>query len=190
MTGRAYNFPSTKICFAFVLIIACSFFAHAQTPTPTPTPQPSPTSKDTPAPTVTSNQTPSDGGLEILSDTKGVDFRPYMKRLRYTVHNHWYPLIPEVAMPPILKSGTTIIDLVIGKDGRILKMKIEKSSGDDSLDKAAWGAITTAVPLPLLPAEFSGDNLRVRARFAYNPAKAPGLKPNDDPTAKPDGATK
>src|ERR1700724_2168198 len=56
------------------------------------------------------------GGVEILSDTMGVDFGPYMKRLRYQVQSHWDALIPPVALPPVNKSGTVTIDLTIMKD--------------------------------------------------------------------------
>lgn len=111
------------------------------------------------------------GGLEILSDTLGVDFGPYMKRLKYTVQNHWDPLIPESAMPPIMRKGVVVIEFAITKDGRVMGMKLVSSSGDVALDRAAWGAITDAIPLPNLPAVFSGDYLQIRARFYYNPDK-------------------
>jgi hypothetical protein len=53
------------------------------------------------------------GDIEILSDTVGVDFAPYMKRLRYTVHSHWKELIPDVALPPLRKSGVVKIEFAI-----------------------------------------------------------------------------
>ena len=111
-------------------------------------------------------------GMEILSDTLGVDFGPYMKRLRYTVQNHWDPLIPESAMPPVMKKGVVIVEFSIGKDGRVSGMKLISSSGDVALDRAAWGAITDAIPLPNLPTQFAGEYLQIRARFYYNPDKA------------------
>jgi TonB family protein len=111
------------------------------------------------------------GGLEILSDTMGVDFGPYMKRLKYTVQSHWDPLIPESAMPPIMRKGVVVIEFSITKDGKVMGMKLISSSGDVALDRAAWGAITDAIPLPNLPAVFSGDYLQIRARFYYNPDK-------------------
>ena len=111
-------------------------------------------------------------GMEILSDTLGVDFGPYMKRLRYTVQNHWDPLIPESAMPPVMKKGVVMIEFSIGKDGKVSGMKLVSSSGDVALDRAAWGAITDAIPLPNLPTQFAGEYLVVRARFYYNPDKA------------------
>lgn len=110
--------------------------------------------------------------MEILSDTLGVDFGPYMKRLHYTVQNHWDPLIPVSALPPVMKKGVVMIEFSITKDGRVEGMKLISSSGDVSLDRAAWGAITDAIPLPNLPNQFSGEYLTIRARFYYNPDKA------------------
>jgi TonB family protein len=116
-------------------------------------------------------KTDNRGGLEILSDTMGVDFGPYMKRLRYSVQTHWDPLIPESAMPPVMKKGVVVVEFAITKDGKVLGMKLISGSGDVALDRAAWGAITDAIPLPNLPTEFAGDYLQIRARFYYNPDK-------------------
>jgi TonB family protein len=109
------------------------------------------------------------GNIEILSDTRGVDFGPYMKRVHITVQSHWDPLIPEAALPPMMKKGVVVIVFSIMKDGTIQGMTLESSSGDVALDRAAWGALTSAVPLPNLPTEFSGDYLKIRAVFYYNP---------------------
>ncbi|MGC2694653.1 MAG: TonB family protein [Candidatus Angelobacter sp.] len=111
-------------------------------------------------------------GMEILSDTMGVDFGSYMKRLHYTVQNHWDPLIPESALPPVMKKGVVVVEFSITKDGRVMGMKLISSSGDVALDRAAWGAITDAIPLPNLPTQFAGQYLQIRARFYYNPDKA------------------
>jgi TonB family protein len=111
------------------------------------------------------------GNMEILSDTRGVDFGPYMRRLHVTVEDHWYPLIPEIALPPVMKRGRVIIEFAIMKDGSIQGLRIVGTSGDGALDRAAYGALTNAVPLPKLPVEFSGDYLLIRAAFYYNPDK-------------------
>jgi TonB family protein len=110
-------------------------------------------------------------GMEILSDTLGVDFGPYMKRLHFTVQDHWDPLIPESARPPVMKKGVVVIQFRIQKDGRVTGMKLVASSGDVALDRAAWGAITDAIPLPQLPVQFTGEFLELRAIFFYNPDK-------------------
>jgi TonB family protein len=95
-----------------------------------------------------------------------------MKRLHYTVQDHWEPLIPIAARPPVMKKGVLVIEFTIMKDGSVTGMKLISSSGDVSLDRAAWGAITDAIPLPKLPVQFAGEYLTIRARFYYNPDKA------------------
>jgi prolyl oligopeptidase len=127
---------------------------------------------DRPAPTARQHQGFGPGGMEVLSDTMGVDFAPYMNRLRSIVQNHWDPLMPESAMPPLRKKGLVVIEFSIANSGKINGMKLASSSGDIALDRAAWGAIVNAAPLPKLPAEFAGNYLKLRTRFYYNPDKA------------------
>ena len=47
-------------------------------------------------------------------------------------------------------------------------MKLESSSGDLALDKAAWYAITSENMFPPLPKEFRGPQLELRLTFFYN----------------------
>lgn len=111
------------------------------------------------------------GRLEILSDTMGVDFGPYMKRLKFTVEDHLEPLLPESFFPPIRRKGVVVIEFSITKDGRVMGMKLISGSGDVSLDRAAWGSITNAIPLPNLPKDFPGDYFTIRGHFYFNPDK-------------------
>jgi len=108
------------------------------------------------------------GALDILSDTEGVDFGPYLKRVVDEVREHWYQLIPESAQ---YKKGNLGIEFVILKDGSVAGMKLVASSGDVALDRAAWGGITGSNPFPVLPPEFNGKFLALRFRFYYNPDK-------------------
>jgi TonB family protein len=111
------------------------------------------------------------GNFQVLTDTLGVDFGPYWKRVQITVQDHWDPLIPEVARPPMMKRGRVVIEFAIMKNGTIQGMKLISSSGDVALDRAAWGALTSADPLPQLPIKFTGDFVLIRAAFFYNPDK-------------------
>jgi hypothetical protein len=43
--------------------------------------------------------------LEILSNTMGVNFAPYLQRVLHEVRRNWYTLIPEVARAPLMKKG-------------------------------------------------------------------------------------
>ncbi len=107
--------------------------------------------------------------MDVLSDTMGVDFGPYLSRVLQSVRMHWYDLIPEVARPPLLKKGKVAIEFVILKDGRVAGMQIKSPSGDISLDRAAWGGITGSNPFSPLPSEFRGPYLALRFHFYYNP---------------------
>lgn len=113
------------------------------------------------------------GALDVLSDTMGVDFGPYLARVLHDVKVNWYNLIPESARPPIMKKGKVAIEFAILKNGSVAGMRLEQggSSGDAALDRAAWGGITASNPFPPLPQEFGGQYLALRFHFFYNPDK-------------------
>jgi TonB family protein len=114
---------------------------------------------------------PVQSEVDILSDTLGVDFGPYLERVLHDVRINWYNLIPEVARPPLMKKGKVGIEFAISKNGSVMGMKLYGPSGDVSLDRAAWGGITASNPFPPLPGEFKGEYLALRFRFYYNPDK-------------------
>jgi TonB family protein len=111
------------------------------------------------------------GNLDVLSDTMGVDFGPYLQRVLHDVRQNWYQLIPEIARAPLMKRGRVAIEFAIMKDGSVAGMRLVDPSGDVSLDRAAWGGITGSNPFPPLPNEFRGQYLALRFRFFYNPEK-------------------
>jgi TonB family protein len=108
------------------------------------------------------------GAVDVLSDTMGVDFGPYIQRVIYDTKRAWYPIIPEAAQPPLLKQGRVAIRFRIYPDGSVKNMVLEGPSGDVSLDRAAWGGITGASPYQQLPKQFKGPFLELRFFFLYN----------------------
>jgi len=112
------------------------------------------------------------GPLDVLSDTMGVDFGPYLQRVLHDVRQNWYNLIPESARAPIMKKGKVSIEFDITKDGKIAGMHYVGGSGDVALDRAAYGGITDSNPFPPLPTEFTGPYLALRFHFYYNPDKS------------------
>ncbi len=86
-------------------------------------------------------------GPDILSDTMGVDFGPYMRRVIAATYRSWIPIIPESARPPLDKQGRVGVRFKIYPDGSVKEMTLEFPSGDVSLDRAAWGGITGASPI-------------------------------------------
>lgn len=107
-------------------------------------------------------------GVDILSDTLGVDFGPYMQRVIAATYRAWLPIIPESARPPLFKQGKVGIEFKILPDGSVKQMILRFPSGDVALDRAAWGGITGASPYPPLPKEFKGPYLALRFGFFYN----------------------
>jgi outer membrane biosynthesis protein TonB len=109
------------------------------------------------------------GGVEVLSDTQGVDFTNWLIRWHRETEHTWDPLIPDEVNPPILKQGQVQIRFRVAPNGRIIdgSMVLEGRSGDTALDRAAWGALTGS-NYPPLPREFHGPYLELRAVFMYN----------------------
>jgi TonB family protein len=114
-------------------------------------------------------QTDLHSNLDILSDTMGVDFGPYLSRVLEEIRRNWYNIIPEEARAPLMKQGKVSIRFVINKDGSVAGMKVLYPSGDVALDRAAWGGITASNPFQRLPGEFRGPYLALACTFYYNP---------------------
>ena len=103
-------------------------------------------------------------GYEILSDTLGTDFGPYIARLLRILRTAWLPLIPDECNPPLSKEGMTLIRFTILPDGKLQVggMHLDDSNHDRAIDMAAWGSITSSNPFPPLPADFKGHDLTLR----------------------------
>lgn len=105
-------------------------------------------------------------GPIILSDTKGVDFGPYLARVVYTVRRNWYSVIPEAAR--LGQKGRVAIVFEIVKDGSVPQLRLVGSSGLEALDRAALSGIRASIPFPPLPDEFTGNHLVLQFNFLYN----------------------
>ncbi len=108
------------------------------------------------------------GGAEILSDTMGVNFDPYLKKILREIYEVWIPQLPQEAYPPLNKQGVTQLRFIILPDGKIGGIFLEGSTHDDALNRAAWGSITGVGQFPALPAEFHGPNLTLRIHYLVN----------------------
>ncbi len=63
--------------------------------------------------------------------------------------------------------GETVLKFAIRRDGRIVGIELEKSSGFLALDLAARRALEVTTQLPALPAEYTGPQLIVHLSFQY-----------------------
>jgi TonB family protein len=108
---------------------------------------------------------PDKASVNVITDTNGVDFGPYLEIAKRRVRAGWYSLVPKVGM---FKSGCVGIQFKILQGGKIADIQYKSTSGDIQLDRAARGGVVGADPLPPLPAGFKGDHLDLRFDFFYN----------------------
>ena len=106
-------------------------------------------------------------GVDVLSDTMGVDFGPYLNKVVREIYNNWIPLIPEEARPPLNKSGETLIRFTILPNGTVGGMSLDGSTHDEALNRAAWGSVN-GQQFPPLPPEFKGPLLELRIHYMVN----------------------
>ncbi len=105
-------------------------------------------------------------GPVILSDTRGVNFGPYLARVIYVVRQNWYAVIPESAR--LGEKGRVGIVFEILKDGSVPQIRLVASSGSGALDRAALASIRASNPFPPLPQQFTGKHLVLQFVFLYN----------------------
>lgn len=108
--------------------------------------------------------------LEILSDTQGVDFKPWLIEWNRITEATWQSLIPKEANSSSPQSGKVVIRFKVLPNGRLVDPNgvfLEARSGHTSLDGAAWHALTGS-KYPALPSDFHGPYLELRATFLYN----------------------
>jgi TonB C terminal len=139
-------------------LLLCSLFVFGQSSAPSSEPKAQPPAR--------SSDQKRTGAVEILSDTKGVDFVSYIQRILEQVRENWYHLIPDCAK---MENRKLAIEFAIEKDGRIADMRLVATSGKAILDRAAWGSIIASNPFPALPEAFTGPYVALRFRFSYNP---------------------
>ncbi len=104
--------------------------------------------------------------LQLLSDPKGVDFKPYMVQVLMAVRRNWLAIIPESARAG--RRGRVIVQFAIDRTGGVPKVVIAEGAGTDAFDRAAVAAISASVPLPPLPPDYKGDQIRLQFAFSYN----------------------
>lgn len=111
-------------------------------------------------------------GVQILTDTQGVDFDAYLRRVVDTVRTNWYTVMPEAVY--LGRKGRVVIIFNIENTGNVPGLNLTSGSGTESLDEAAQAAIRLSNPFPPLPSQFHGPYITLQFSFYYN------LEPGDD----------
>jgi TonB family protein len=105
--------------------------------------------------------------VELQSDPQGADFKPYLTRILAIVRANWRRVIPESARMGTLR-GRTVLEFIINRDGSIPKLVTADPSGSEPLDRAAVAGLSMSNPLPPLPADYTGMQVRLAFSFSYN----------------------
>jgi len=105
--------------------------------------------------------------IELLSDPQGADFKPYLERILSIIRANWDRVKPPGVRQGRLR-GLSVIEVVINRDGSIPRVIVAESSNVTQLDVAASTSLVMSNPLPQLPAEFKGNQVKLALRFAYN----------------------
>ena len=102
----------------------------------------------------------------LLSDPKGVDFKPYLAQVLASVERAWYHILPKNG-----HRGYVSLQFAIRKDGTVPKVVYAQQTGDPTLDNTAVMAISQASPFGPLPVQYSETEIHVEMNFAYNQPK-------------------
>ena len=89
------------------------------------------------------------------------NFGPYMSELSRRIKANWDP-------PRGDESKRVVLLFTIAKDGRLLNVKVIKSSGVQAADRAALHAVELTAPFRPLPADFRGSSVDIQFTFDYN----------------------
>jgi TonB family protein len=88
---------------------------------------------------------------EVLTDTRGVDFGPYIREL-----------VQKISESPFLKNraissgeeDSTLPRFAIDPEGKVTNLHLDESSHNGPLDRAAWNSIAQVETFPSLPKSF------------------------------------
>lgn len=107
-------------------------------------------------------------GLEMLTDTEGIDFNQYLRTVYISVRQNWFAV-----MPPSVQAGQQGVNKVefrVMQDGKIPEdsVKLTVHSGKEDFDRTSLVAIRASAPFSHLPEKFSQPFIALRITFYYN----------------------
>jgi periplasmic protein TonB len=122
--------------------------------------------------------TPNDDGIElrlrgeakhelwIAADTRESDVAVYLDSWRRKIERVGTMNFPDVARREKL-SGTPVIEVTIGADGKLVQSLIRRSSGHAEIDEAALRILKLAAPFDPFPSELSAKHDEVRIAYEW-----------------------
>lgn len=101
------------------------------------------------------------GGRPGIDAMPEPDFGPYISELQRRIKRNWNP-------PSDDRDKRIVALFTIARDGRLLSLRIQNSSGVKVADEAALNAVRASAPFRQLPANFRGNDIDVQFIFDYN----------------------
>jgi TonB family protein len=104
---------------------------------------------------------PGGGGGQAGIDAEAEpDFGPYIAELQRRIRRNWAPPMED-------RSKRIVANFRIGRDGRLLSLTIQQSSGSPPADQAALAAVRASAPFRPLPPNYRGKDIPVQFTFDY-----------------------
>jgi TonB family protein len=113
-------------------------------------------------------QMPDASSYQVLTRLKNPDVLTYTDNVLVAVQRKWYDLTSRAERAPGGKSGTTVIDFKISRNGSLSDPRLVESYGEKTLDDFAIEGIRRASPFAALPSAYEKKSLELRFRFTYN----------------------
>jgi TonB-like protein len=108
------------------------------------------------------------GGIEMLTPDEGVDFSNYLNRVYVTVKRNWFAVMPGSV--ELGEKGIVVLTFKIMRDGSVPSAEpvIQRNSGKEPLDRAAFSSVRASNPFEPLPPQFTGPYIELRYTYLYN----------------------
>jgi protein TonB len=113
--------------------------------------------------------------LWIAADTRESDVAVYLDSWRRKVERVGTVNFPEAARR-VRHSGTPVIEVTIGADGKLVESVVRRSSGHAEIDEAAMRILTLASPYDPFPGELAArhDEIRIAYEWQFLDGSAQG----------------
>ncbi len=132
--------------------------------------------------------TPNDDGIElrmrgrvrnqlwVAADTRESDVAVYLDRWRRKIERVGTLNFPDAARRRKL-SGTPVIEVTIGSDGRLLETVVRRSSGHTEIDEAAMRILKLAAPYDRFPRDLNATHDQIRIAYEWQFVGGAALEP-------------
>ncbi|MEO5365008.1 MAG: energy transducer TonB [Magnetococcus sp. WYHC-3] len=103
---------------------------------------------------------------QVPMNTLSLPQAAYLERIRVLLEGNWRPPYLPVNF---LRDHPPRVAFVVGKEGQLISVTLERSSGDEELDNSTLAAVRRVAPFPALPPDWGMTQLRVQTAFEFVP---------------------